>query len=167
MMRLESKGQLGVVDAIVFDCDGVLIDARGSDDASILRTTETGSGQRLCRGDHTTRRRRGGGRTHPAGPEDRGLQQRLGHHVRTHAPFAVAALTAKGGEGVLFPPGDGARMTWAIDRLKGIVKGFSSRERLAGWREVDATLADEGLESETIEKLRAESQSIRATPWTA
>ena len=153
MMKLESKGQLGIVDAIVFDCDGVLIDARASYDASILRTTETivkdfageiipleGGGEG---GGLILQVRRTGGFN-----SDWDTTYAL-------TLFTVAALTAKGGEGVLFPPGDGARMTWAIDRLKGIVKGFSSRERLAGSAQVDAYLADEGLESETIEKLRA------------
>jgi hypothetical protein len=144
MIRPDSKGPLGIVDAIVFDCDGVLIDVRGSYDASILKTTqkvvsdfagaaiplEGGGGQLILQ-----IRRTGGFNS---------------DWDTTYALilFSVAALTATDA----LRQGDTTGS--AAQRLKEIVTGFSSRERLAGWLEVDAYLEAERLESETIKRLR-------------
>ena len=80
-----SKELLGKVDAVAFDCDGVLIDARRSYDATIRVVVETmveeTAGVRL-------RLARRHAEAHLDGQEDRRFQQRLGHELRADALLA-------------------------------------------------------------------------------
>jgi phosphoglycolate phosphatase-like HAD superfamily hydrolase len=141
MVRTESRGRLGEVDAIVFDCDGVLIDARRSYDATIVRTTTKmvrefsgvalpldGAGGQLI----LTIRRTGG------------------FNSDWDTTYALSLLS----EAALERSGAGASPAAAMAVLAELVADFGSRRRLVGHRSVDGYLAREGLASSTIREMK-------------
>lgn len=135
-----SATMMGKVDAVVFDCDGTLIDVRESYDATIIETVESMAesflGARLRIG-RTGRefileiRRTGGFNS------DWDLTYAL-------LLFSAASLERAGK----------ARAV-NVQRLGQLVRDFSSSQRLDGWRSVDGYLRADGLESPALKELRA------------
>jgi len=128
------------VDAVVFDCDGTLIDVRDSYDATIIKTVESmlkeffgrtlvleGVGQEFI----LQMRHTGGFNS------DWDLTYGL-------ILFSTAAIERAG-------PGEEGE---AVAALKRIVSDFASRERLEGWRSVDRYVTSARLESKAIRDMR-------------
>jgi len=141
MLSPSSRTMLGQVDAVVFDCDGVLIDVRRSYDLAILRTATSmldgfaGWSMPLERfGGELILSIRGTG----------------GFNDDWDTAYAMTIFSALAvGNG---PSGVGASA--AVRKLRELVKGFSSRERLKGRASVDEYLQQEGLESSLTVRLR-------------
>ncbi len=139
LVRSESRERLKRVDAVVFDCDGTLVDARRSYDTTVMRTVramlEEFSGVSL-----------------PV--EDVGGQMILkirrtgGFNSDWDTTYALSLLSEAAvqqcrTEGTA----DAGRV---VDRLEGLVAGFSSRNRLAGRSSIDSFLSRKGLASEPL-----------------
>jgi len=143
-MSSGSQSRLAKVDAVVFDCDGTLIDVRESYDATIMKTTDSmtkgflgktapieGMGGELI----LTIRRTGGFNS------DWDLTYAL-------TMFSVAALDGQ------IPNGAAGESRSVADRLKLIVGDFGSEERLQGWESVDQYIVASRLESNATEEMR-------------
>jgi phosphoglycolate phosphatase-like HAD superfamily hydrolase len=144
MVRRASRELLAKVDAVVFDCDGVLIDARRSYDATIRVVTETMveelTGVKLRLANATPRlistvRRTGGFNS---------------DWDTTYALtlFSVVALSAP-------KEGRGTRRREAVERLMSITSEFGSSPRVRGQAAVDSFL-ERGFPSlrETLDRAR-------------
>jgi phosphoglycolate phosphatase-like HAD superfamily hydrolase len=132
IVRGSSRELLGDVDAVVFDCDGVLIDARRSYDATIRVVVEmmvkeiAGVRLGLARAIPnliSTMRRTGGFNS---------------DWDTTYALtlFSLVALERRG-------DGRGARGPGATEELLNITAKFGSARRESGWRAVDSFLESE------------------------
>ena len=146
-----SIGLLGKVDAVVFDCDGVLIDARRSYDATIRVVVETmveemtGVRLRLARAIPrliATMRSTGGFNS----DWDTTYAMTL---------FSLVALRRKGGQG--------AKGAGAIEALEGITAAFGSAPRGRGQEAVDSFL---GLEFPTLKGSLDKSREYLGYPGT-
>ncbi|MGA2664075.1 MAG: HAD family hydrolase [Nitrososphaerales archaeon] len=143
MVSPRSKGALGRVDAVVFDCDGTLIDVRGSYDTTIMRTvalmTERFSGAVLDL-------------------EGSGVGGRLILKIRSTGGFnsdwdttyALSLFT----EAAIERCGPRAGAESLLRRLEEVVEDFGSRKRLAGHESVDRYVLRSGLRSARLEELR-------------
>jgi len=139
-----SMSRLAKVDAVVFDCDGTLIDVRESYDATIMKTavtmTKSFFGKTLpieeFGGELILKIRRTGGFN-----SDWDITYAL-------TLFAAAALEDS------TPKGSRRGSETATGMLKQIVRDFASRQRLAGWRNVDEYLAGSRLESTSVRDMR-------------
>jgi HAD superfamily hydrolase (TIGR01549 family) len=127
-----SKDLLGKVDAVVFDCDGVLIDARRSYDATIRVVVETMveemTGVRL--------------RLASAVPRLISMVRRTGGFNSdwdTTYALTLFSLVALGQS----ESGRGARGSGAMEALTGITAGFGSAPRGRGQDAVDSFLESE------------------------
>lgn len=137
---------LGKVDAVVFDCDGVLIDARESYDATILRTTammvEGFAGVKLqlekIGGELILGVRRTGGFNDDW---DTTYALILFSVVALGRSKTQDKLSVKETQGVL-------------QKLKNLVEDFSSKDRLEGKISVDRYLKGKSLESDLTDELR-------------
>lgn len=146
MISSKSRKLLGQVDAVVFDCDGVLIDVRQSYDSAILRTAaimvEGFTGVRFPL---------------ETDGEDLilGIRRTGGFNDDWDTTYALAMFSTvaiaqlqKDGE----PSVDG--FGGALEQLRRIVDDFSSKNRLEGRTSVDEYLETNGLESSRIKGLR-------------
>jgi HAD superfamily phosphatase len=146
MLLSASRESLRLVDSVVFDCDGVLIDVRRSYDATILRTAEAMvkgfSGARLpiakIGGEIILEVRRTGGFN-----DDWATTYAL-------TVFSVLALGDFGWERRLTT----TSVKVALARVQRLVREFASRDRLEGRASVDQFLKSSDLGSDRIEKLR-------------
>jgi phosphoglycolate phosphatase-like HAD superfamily hydrolase len=146
MLCPASREPLGRVDAVVFDCDGVLIDVRGSYDVAILKTAETMvegfSGVRLPIteiGDEIILRIRGTG----------------GFNDDWETTYAISVFSVVALEGFRLDRRlTAGEVREAFSKLQGLIGDFSSRNRLDGRASVDEYLKDNDLESGRVEELR-------------
>lgn len=141
MVRIGTRERLGEVDAIVFDCDGTLIDARRSYDATIMRTTKKMvkdfSGVTLPLDGF------GGGMI-------LAMRRTGGFNSDWDTTYALSLLAEAAVER------SGARSTGAVlAAMRELVADFGSRQRLAGHRSVDSYLARAGLVSERMNEMKA------------
>jgi len=146
MLCSASREPLGLVDAVVFDCDGVLIDVSQSYDATILRTAETmvkgfsGIGLPIegTGGELILRIRRTGG---------------FNDDWETTYALALFSVVALEGSRVDSSP-KAAVARGALSKLRDLIRDFSSRNRLQGRASVDEYLKEKRLESSRVEELR-------------
>jgi len=146
MIRPGSRDLLRSVDAVVFDCDGTLIDVRGSYDATIMKTVEAMverfSGVSLpmeeVGGKMILKIRSTGGFN--------------GDWDTTYALslFSEAAIERSGKQ----RGGSGGHVKRIFATLWELVDDFASRNRLAGDRSVDGYLRRGGLESDSLREFR-------------
>ncbi len=136
--------RLAKVDAVVFDCDGTLIDVRKSYDSTIMKAT-------------TSVTRSFFGKT--ARIDEVGaeliLKIRLtgGFNSDWDIMYALSLFSAVALDGQA-PKGNQGGGENSTERLKLIVANFASKERLAGWRSVDHYLLRSRFESERVRELR-------------
>lgn len=146
MVQPGSRKLLGQVDAVVFDCDGVLIDVRRSYDSAILRTAATmvegftgvrlpldSAGQELI-----VRIRRTGGFN-----DDWDTTYAI-------TLFSFLSLEETPGREKL----SARQLSDTLRRLSERVADFASRNRLEGRASVDAYLRRRRLESDRVQELR-------------
>jgi phosphoglycolate phosphatase-like HAD superfamily hydrolase len=139
-----SLSRLAKVDAVVFDCDGTLIDVRESYDATIVKTTMSMTKSFF-------------GKAPPIGDIGGELILKIrrtgGFNSDWDLTYALSLFSAVALDGQA-PKGsrDGAESS--NGRLELIVADFVSKERLAGWKSVDQYLEDSGLETKTVRELR-------------
>jgi len=146
LLRPGSRDLLRKVDALVFDCDGTLIDVRESYDATIMRTVEA-----MVQGFSAVElpMEEAGGKMILKVRSTGGFN---GDWDTTYALSLLAEVAiertrreARGREG-------------APDRIVGalveLVGDFASRNRLAGHRSVDSYLRLGGLESDSVKEFR-------------
>lgn len=134
------SAELSKVDCVVFDCDGTLIDVRDSYDATIVQTVlalvEEFAGEPPAFDSRT-------------GPELILQVRRTGGFNSdwdtTYAltVFSVLALEESRGDGRV-----------ALERLRSMLEGFCSTERLSGYRDVDEYVDSSGLGSKRLVELR-------------
>jgi phosphoglycolate phosphatase-like HAD superfamily hydrolase len=146
LLRPGSRDLLRKVDAVVFDCDGTLIDVRESYDATIMKTVEAMvegfSGVELPIEE-------------VGGKMILEVRSTGGFNSDWETTYALSLLSevaiertrreARGREGQV------GRIVAALAEL---VDSFASRNRLAGHRSVDSYLRRGGLESDSVEELR-------------
>ncbi|MDA4122424.1 MAG: hypothetical protein OK456_04495 [Thaumarchaeota archaeon] len=146
MVSSASRARLAQVDSVVFDCDGVLIDASRSYDAAILITAESMlegfSGTRLplerVGGEYILRIRRTGG-----------------FNDDWETTYALAILSMVALEPLDSAAANKDRAKKALLRLDDLIGDFSSRKRLRGRVSLDEYLAEGDLETPQVEELRA------------
>jgi phosphoglycolate phosphatase-like HAD superfamily hydrolase len=132
------------VDAVVFDCDGTLIDVRRSYDATVLKAaaslTKTFFGKDVpieeIGGKMILEIRRTGGFN-----SDWDL---------TYAFLLFSAVALDDN----VPRNLHGKTGSVSDRLREIVADFASKDRLEGWMSVDQYVSDSGLESMPVRELR-------------
>ncbi len=141
MVREESRDQLREVDAIVFDCDGTLIDARRSYDTTILRTTkkmiEGFSGVSIPLED-------------AGGEMILAIRRTGGFNSDWDTTYALSLLSGAAIERCEV----GKSPDLVLAELGKLVADFGSRKRLAGHRSIDGYIARAGLASEGMKELR-------------
>jgi len=143
MVRTESRDRLKRVGAIVFDCDGTLVDARRSYDTTVMRTVRTMlegfSGVDLPVEDF-------------GGELILKIRRTGGFNSDWDTTYALSLLAEAAVERCRSEErAEVGRITAILERLIG---GFSSRNRLAGRSSVDRFLSREGLASETLMRFR-------------
>ena len=143
LIRPESKGLLKEVDAVVFDCDGTLIDVRKSYDATIMRTVET-----MIEGFTDLRLPL----TEAGGEMIQGIRRTGGFNADWDTTYALSLLS----EVAIEQRGSGGRASTdrILARTKELVADFSSRKRLAGEKSVDRYTARAGLDSHALKEFR-------------
>ena len=146
MVMTASRELLGQVDAVVFDCDGVLIDARESYDSVILKTAalmvEGFGGVRL--------QLEGLGRAVIPGIRSTGGfndDWDTTYALTIFSFLASVQATALGKQSV-------GESNGVSERLRDLVNDFASRNRLAGRASVDSYLRRRSLETEQVRQLR-------------
>jgi phosphoglycolate phosphatase-like HAD superfamily hydrolase len=141
-----SMGRLAKVDAVVFDCDGTLIDVRQSYDATIMKTTasmiEGFFGKPVpieeVDGELILKIRRTGGFN-----SDWDLTYAL-------TLFSLVALDGRVPKDSLSE----AETATATAQLQLIVSDFASKERFLGWKSIDQYLVGSRFESNPMRELR-------------
>ncbi|MGA2199710.1 MAG: HAD family hydrolase [Nitrososphaerales archaeon] len=143
MVRPESRQLLKEVDAVVFDCDGTLIDVRRSYDATIMRTVRTMveefSGVSLPMED-------------VGGELILKIRRTGGFNSDWDTAYALSLLSEVAIE--QRPSKVGAGLDHILDRLGELVADFSSRNRLAGRRSIDRYLDRAGLASDGLKEFQ-------------
>lgn len=134
-----SASVLSKVDAVVFDCDGTLIDVRDSYDTAIIRTVmsmvESFFGRVL--------------QIEQAGQKFiLQIRHTGGFNADWDITYAITLFAAAALGGPSIPDED------AVQRLAKIVDDFASRERLEGWRSVDRYMVTGRLENQTVRDVR-------------
>ncbi len=135
------RGTVNKVDAIVFDCDGVLVDTRRSYDATIVRVTDTML-------DRTLGLRLPWRRIGP--PLIRMLRRTGGFNNDWNTTYALIIFSA-----LCAPPGDAERLMTRRDgldrlvaRLCNITKTFCSSSPGVGYRAVDEFVTGKASDAE-------------------
>jgi len=139
-----SMSRLAKVDAVVFDCDGTLIDVRESYDATIMKTTAS-----MTEGFF--------GKPMPIEEVDGELILKIrrtgGFNSDWDLTYALTlfSLVALAGQ---VPKDTRSETETATARLKLIVADFASKERLLGWKSVDQYLVGSRFESNPVREMR-------------
>jgi len=143
MVRKESQERLKRIDSIVFDCDGTLIDARRSYDATIMRTVRT-MVERFSRA------------SLPMDVVGGGLILQIrrtgGFNSDWDSTYALSMLSEAAVEECR-SEGSGSRER-TLSILERLVRAFASKKRLEGPKSVDSYLSRAGLDSEHLDEFR-------------
>jgi phosphoglycolate phosphatase-like HAD superfamily hydrolase len=146
MVRPGSRDALKKVDAVVFDCDGTLIDVRESYDATIMRTVRT-----MVEGFSAV--------SLPI--EEVGGQMILkirgtgGFNSDWDTTYALSLLSEVAIEQCPRAETGAAGVDRILTRLRELVADFSSKKRLEGNRSIDLYLSSRpGLESDRLREFR-------------
>ncbi len=146
LIRPGSRELLKKVDAVVFDCDGTLIDVRESYDATIMRTVtamvEDFSGMSMPMGEV-------GGRmilkVRSTGGFNGDWDTTYALSLFSEVAIEKSRKAARGRE---------ASLERIVEELWQLVGDFASKKRLAGHKSVDSYLLREGLASDRLQEFR-------------
>jgi len=146
MLRPESRERLEEVDSVVFDCDGVLVDARKSYDVVILKTAEemiegfSGVMLPLMRA---------------GGELMLNIRATGGFNDDWDTTYAIAIFGAASlgpsEQGKMLGPGRTGR---TLSRLRSLVRSFAAEKRLEGRASVDRFLNGTSSKSAKIDEMR-------------
>jgi phosphoglycolate phosphatase-like HAD superfamily hydrolase len=135
---------LAKVDAVVFDCDGTLVDVRASYDTDVFRTVVS-----LTAGFFA--------KTLFVEDNWRGIFEKIkrtgGFNSDWDVTYAISLFIAAAYDGKV-PRGSKAKADDEQARLSAIVDDFAAKPRLKGWRSVDEYLKSQDLESSSVGELR-------------
>lgn len=147
MIGKRARELLPDVDAVVFDCDGVLIDARKSYDSAILRTAEMMV--QGFRGPRLSLERDGEGLLQE-------IRRAGGFNDDWDTTYALTIFSILAlGDGVSSRSERSRDGHGALVRLGARVKEFASRDRLHGRASVDSYLRRQSLDTGEIARVRA------------